>query len=136
MAGKFDITAHDAHFASRTSAEDWARIMAFRNLPHFLDGARRHEGLMQPFFAYNLILNKVVVEFWRFQLLVFTLYLHSVRDFKDPRTGLTLSNLQKTCSKLALASPGRVYAFLNIMRLGGYLTSVRSKLELISPDHL
>ena len=129
MTGKFDISAHDARFAPRTNAEDWARILAFRNHPHFLDGVRRHEGLMRPFFANNLILNKVAVEFWRFQLLVFTLYLHSARDFKDPRTGLTLSNLQKICTRLALASPGRVYAFLNIMRLGGYLTSVRSRLD-------
>jgi hypothetical protein len=122
----FDIAAHDAEFAARTDAQDWAQIVRFRNLPHFLDGVRRHEGVMAPFFAHNLILSKVVIEMWRFQILVCTLHLHDMRDEQDPRTGLTLVNLQKTCAQLGLASAGRVYAFLNIMKVGGYLKSVRS----------
>jgi hypothetical protein len=125
MAKRLDITAYDTHFATRTSAEDWARIVTFRDSPRFMAGVRRHEGVMQPFFAHNLILNKVVTEVWRFQMLVFTLYLHDTRNPLDPRSGLTVTNLQKICTQLNLASPGRVYAFLNIMRVGGYLTSVR-----------
>ncbi|WCM27258.1 hypothetical protein NDN01_25295 [Sphingomonas sp. QA11] len=129
MTEYLDIRAHDALFASRTTAEDWARIVAFRDRPAFLDGVRRHEGTMQPFFAHNLILNRVVTEVWRFQMLVITLYLHDTRDALDPRTGLTVTNLQKSCARLKLASPGRVYAFLNIMKLGGYLSAVRSPID-------
>ena len=129
MTDAIDITAHDALFASRTTAEDWARILNFRSRPHFLDGVRRHAGVMAPFFAHNLILNKVVAEVWRFQMLVIMLYLDATRDPHDPRAGLTLANMQKQCAQLALASPGRVYAFLNIMKLGGFIRSVRSPLD-------
>ncbi|PLK27497.1 hypothetical protein [Novosphingobium sp. TH158] len=129
MSDCLDIRKHDALFASRMPEAEWNRIVAFRNLPRFLDGVRRHEGVMQPFFAYNLILNKVVAEVWRFQILVFTLYLHATRDPGDPRSGLTVANLQRVCRQLGLASPGRVSAFLNVMKLGGYLTPVRSKLD-------
>lgn len=124
-----DIRMHDAEFASRTTPEEWARITAFRDLPNFLEGVRRHGGVMAPFFGQNLLLNKVVAEVWRFQMVVFTLYLHVTRDPQDPLTGLTLANMQKTCVQMQLASPGRVYAFLNIMKLGGYLRSVRSELD-------
>jgi len=129
MVEPLSIATHDALFASRTSPQEWARILAFRDLPNFLDAVRCHVGVMQPFFAHNLILNRVVTEFWRFQILVFTLYLHETRNPTNPRTGLTVANLQKICSSLHLASPGRVYAFLNIMKLGGYLTATRSQID-------
>lgn len=124
-----DIRAHDALFATRTTPEDWARIAEFRDRPAFLDGIRQHEGAMQPFFAHNLILNRVVTEAWRFQILVFTLYLHNMLDHADPRSGLTVSNLQKICAQKQLASAGRAYAFLNIMKVGGYLASARSTVD-------
>lgn len=122
------IDQHDDDFASR-AGDDWDRIVAFRNLPHLLDGARRHEGVMSPFFSNNLILNKVVLEAWRFQMIVFTLYLHTTRDPADPRTGLTVGNLSRICKQLDLASSGRVFAFLNLMKLGGFLKSVRSQID-------
>lgn len=122
-----DLAAHDAEFAARMDASAWARIRRFRDYPRFLDGVRRHEGVMQPFFANNLVLNRVVTEVWRFQILVFTLYLHATRDAADPRSGLTVGNLQRICAKLNLASPGRVNALLNIMKFGGYLAASRSQ---------
>ena len=57
---------------------------------------------------------------------MFTLYLHATRDADDPASGLTVANLQRICRRLDLASPGRVYAFLNVMKLGGYLVARRS----------
>ena len=129
MAEHLDIRAHDALFASRTSPGEWTRIAAFRDHPAFLDGVRRHENVMQPFFAHNLILNRVVTEVWRFQILVILLYQHDIRDARDPRTGLTITNLQRSCARLDLASPGRVHAFLNIMKLGGYLVAARSPID-------
>ena len=62
-------------------------------------------------------------------MLVIMLYLDATRDPQDPRTGLTLANMQKYCAQLELASPGRVYAFINIMKLGGYISSARSPLD-------
>lgn len=126
MTEDFDLRRHDALFASRCTAAEWERIRAFRDQPNFMAGPRRHEGTMRPFFAHNLILNKVVTEAWRFQILVFTLYLDSVRDPSVPRSGLTVANLQRICTQLQLASPGRVYAFLNVMKFGGYLSAQRS----------
>jgi hypothetical protein len=126
VGSAFDIGLHDTLFSSRTNPDDWARIHAFRSSADFLAGVRRHEGVMAPFFAHNFLLNKVVLETWRFQMLVFTLYLHDSRDKDDPRSGLSLVNLQQICRQLDLASPGRVFAFLNLMKLGGYLVSHRS----------
>ncbi len=121
------IDMHDDLFKGRIEADEWERILAFRSRPHFLKGVNRHAGLMTPFFSQNFILSKVVVEAWRFQMIVCTLYLHTTRDVDNPRSGLTLANLQRVCSQLNLASPGRVFAFLNIMKLGGFLSSSRSK---------
>lgn len=121
-----DLSIYDDMFASRMPPQEWDRIRTFRSQPNFLDGVRKHEGIMQPFFAHNFILNRVVTEIWRFQMLVFALYLDSTRDPDDARSGLTVANLQRICGKLGLASPGRVFAFLNVMKVGGYLSSVRS----------
>lgn len=121
-----DIRQHDALFAGRTSSSEWARIAAFRDLPDFLAGVRRHEGSMAPLLTGNPFLNKVATETWRFQILVFALYLHATADPANPRTGLTAANLQRVCSDLKLASPGRVLAFINILKLARYLTSIRS----------
>jgi hypothetical protein len=127
LADHIAIDMHDALFESRTTEDEWQRIIRFRNRPAFLDGARRHEGVTKHLFTNNLILNKVVMEAWRFQMLALTLYLHEARDDADPRTGLTYSNLSRVCAQLQLASSGRVFAFLNLMKLGGFLTSVRSE---------
>ena len=140
MSDIFNISQHDTLFASRTGPEEWARISAFRDRPHYLEGVRLHAGVMQPFFAYNLILNKVVAEIWRFQMLVFTLYLHETWREDDPRSGLNLGNLQRVCSNLNLASPGRVYAFLNIMKIGGYLekapTGADNRVSRLAPTRM
>lgn len=125
----FNIDAHDSEFSVRTSSEIWARIHRFRSYPTFMNSARHHEKIMAPFFGHNLTLNKLVAEVWRFQMLVFALYLHETKDVSDPRSGLTVTNLQKICTSVSLASPGRVFAFINMMKLGGYVTSVRSKLD-------
>jgi hypothetical protein len=42
-------------------------------------------------------------------------------DPATPGTGLTVRKLQRLCSARGLASPGRVFAFVNMMRLSGYL---------------
>lgn len=121
-----DIRQHDALFASRTTPSEWARIAAFRDLPDMLAGVRRHEGSMAPLLTGNAFLNKIATETWRFQILVLALYCHATADPANPRTGLTTANLQAICSRVKLASPGRVTAFLNILKLAGYLSSTRS----------
>jgi hypothetical protein len=129
MAENFDISRHDALFASRMTANEWQRILAFRNLPDFLAGIRTHEGAMLPFFTRDRFINKLATEEWRFQMIVFTLYLHETRIEGDPRTGLSVSNFQRVTKSLKLASAGRAYAFLNIMKLAGYLSSDRDSID-------
>jgi hypothetical protein len=126
MTNPIDIRLYDSVFASRTSPEEWNRIAAFRDLPQFLAGVRRHEGTMAPLLTGNMFLNKIATETWRFQMLVFALYLHDTADPANPRSGLTVTALQKICRDLGLASPGRVATFVNILKLGRYLSSVRS----------
>ena len=121
MGEAIDPAMHDAVFAARAGEAEWRRIAAFRDRPRFLDGVRRHAGVMRPFFGRSPILNKVVVEAWRFQIIVLTLYLHETCDPADPRSGLTIANLQRLCASLDLASAGRVYAFVQLMRVAGFL---------------
>ena len=125
MTGVFRIDQYDALFATRTSAEDWAHIIAFRNRAHFLDAAIRYTAISAPFYGNNFILNKVVPEAWRFQMIVFLLHLHDIRDPNDPRSGLTLGNFQRLCKDLSFASAGRAFAFLNMMRVGDYIARSR-----------
>lgn len=122
----FDLTSFDSEFASRTTPGDWQRILVLRNHPRLLHGLARYGELMPVYFSDNVILNKVVTEAWRFEMLVYTLYLHDIRDPADPRSGLTLANLQKICEQQKCASRGRVLAIMGIMRLGGYLRQIKS----------
>lgn len=116
-----DIASCDDHFGARTTRQDWQRITAFRHHPNFLNGVRHYANSMLPFFATSKILNKVIVEAWRFQMLALTLWLYETMDPDDPRSGLTVANLQRLCADLGLASPGRVFALIQIMRAGRFL---------------
>lgn len=129
MSVYFSLNAFDSELSARTTPEEWKRILELRDHPRFLDGLARNGELMPPYFADNVILNKVVTEAWRFEMLVYLLHLYDTRDPADPRSGLTLSNLQKLCARMDCASPGRVLAILGIMRLGGYLHSERSEAD-------
>ena len=110
-------------------AWEWNRVIDFRMQPHFLRGLKRYSELIPPYFSNNLILNKVVTEAKRFEMLVYALHLYDTRDATDPTSGLTMANLQKRCVAQRVASPGRVRAILGIMQLGGYLTRQRSTLD-------
>ena len=125
----FRFDKHDGDFVGRTTIEDWARIIDFRGQPNFVDAVLLYGALMPGLFVNNFIINKVVPEAWRFQMLVFTLHLHDTRDTRQPASGLTLSNLQRICTAQGIAGPGRVAAFLNLMRLGGHLTRTRSLVD-------
>jgi hypothetical protein len=125
----FSIDVCDADFAARTTTDEWRRIMRFREHPRMLDGLAAYAALIPDYFSNNVILNKVVTEAWRFEMLVYALYLHDSRDPADPRSGLTVANLQKICAQQNCASRGRVLAILGMMRIAGYLRASRSPLD-------
>jgi hypothetical protein len=129
MAGTFRLDCHDEVLASRMSPAEWRRVLAFRAEPRMLEGLFAYAELMPAFFAGNAILNKVVTEEWRFYTLVFALHLHATRNPADPRSGLTLGNLQRLCVAQNVASRGRAAAILGIMRLGGYVRSRRPDID-------
>jgi hypothetical protein len=122
----FDLTAFDTEFAARTTPAEWQRILVLRDHPDFMRGLARYGELIPPYFSDNVILNKVVTEAWRFEILVYMLYLYDTRDPADPRSGLIVANLQELCERQQCASRGRVIAILGIMRLGGYLKRSKS----------
>ena len=122
MLSKFLVNEYDAEFKTRVTADEWAEILSFRNLPNFRVAAQQYQAISAPFYANHFILNKVVPEVWRFQMIATLLHLYDTRDVDDPRSGLTLVRFQKICTDLKLASRGRAFAFLNIMRVGGYLS--------------
>lgn len=126
MAELFKLDGFDHEFAARTTAEDWQRIVALRDHPRMLEGVLAYDALIPDYFADNPILNRVVIELRRFQLIVYTLHLHDTADPDDPRTGLTLSRLQKLALDHDLASRGGVTTFVGLMLLAGYLRRRRS----------
>jgi hypothetical protein len=125
----FQIDAFDAEFSTRTTPDDWERILAFRSAPGFPACLPAYNTLMSAYFSGNVMLNKVVTEAWRFEMLVYTLYLYDQRDPSNPRSGLTLSNLEKMCAIQNCASPGRVRTIIGIMWLGRFLKRHKSKLD-------
>ncbi len=125
----FCLDGFDAVLSSRTTPGAWRRILVLRDHPNFLNGLARYGELVPDYFSNNIILNKVVTEAWRFEILVYCLYLYDTRDPDDPRSGLTVANLQRICARQQCASRGRVLAILGIMRLGGYLRRIKSPLD-------
>jgi DNA-binding MarR family transcriptional regulator len=123
---EFKLDSFDHVFKERATQKEWARIMSMREQPNFFNALKSYNSLMQPFFANKVILNKIVTEAWRFEMLVYTLYLYDQRDYGDSRSGLTVANLERLCAEMQCASPGRVRAILGIMRVGGYLRRSRS----------
>lgn len=122
----FRLSAYDKELAGRMTPEEWRGILVLRDHPNFLRGLARYGELIPAYFSDNIILNKVVTEAWRFEMLVYALYLYDVRDHASPRSGLTVANLQELCEKQKCASRGRVLAIIGIMRLGGYLRRLTS----------
>ena len=129
MPDHFDIACLDATIARRTTPTEWSRIRVLRDHPRLLDGLFAYGALMPDFFADNLILNRVVTEAWRFEMLVYALHLYDTRDPADPHTGLTVGRLQSVCAAQNVASPGRVAAILGIMQMAGYLKRRRSQID-------
>lgn len=122
----FSLDCFDHVLEARTDKNEWARLIEMRQKPNFLNALKYYDKLMQPYFSNKVILNKIVTEAWRFEMLVYSLYLYDQRDPQDPRSGLTVTNLERVCMVMNCASPGRVRAILGIMRLGGYLRRIRS----------
>ena len=123
----FDIADFDAEISARATPEEWRRILNFRDAPGFKYALPKYHELMLGYYSGNMMLNKVVTEAWRFEMLVYTLHLYDMRDPENPRSGLTLSNLEKMCAAQKCASPGRVRTIVGIMWLGGFLKRNKSK---------
>jgi hypothetical protein len=126
MTERFRLDKFDHEFAARTSAPDWRRILVLRDHPRMFEGVLSYDALIPEYFADNVILNRVVIELRRFQMIVYTLHLYDTRNPDDPRTGLTHSRLQKIAVTHDLASPGGVTTFVGLMLLAGYLKRQRS----------
>ncbi|WP_035716374.1 hypothetical protein [Azorhizobium doebereinerae] len=92
-----------------------------RSRPEFQDALRKYAVGMVRLYRASPILNKLVNEQGRFLISSLALQLHLHRDPADPFDGLTLSRLREVCSAHGVASPGRVMAFLALMRMAGFV---------------
>ena len=129
VATPFKLDCFDAELALRTTPEDWQRILVLRNHANFMQGLAAYQDLMPAYFSDNIILNKIVTEAWRFEILVYMLYLYDIGDPENPRTGLTVTNLQRICARQKCASSGRVLAILGMMGIAGYLNRGKSEFD-------
>lgn len=123
----FSLDCYDSELSQRMSKTEWQRVLKFRSNPRFLDALFAYDTLMPNHFANNMILNKVVTESRRFEMLVYALYLHDTHDPTLVETGLTFARLAQLCIKQNVASRGRIFAILGIMQIGGYLKRYRSE---------
>ncbi len=116
---KLDVFDHK--LSRRVTASEFERIVSFRDGNDIIRGLFAYNDIMPDFFAGNLILNKIVIEEWRFYILAFALYLHETRDPANKLSGLSLGNLQKLCLAQKVASRGRVAVAMGLMAMGGYI---------------
>lgn len=129
MRQQLALGSHDHEFSTRTTPQDWQRILLLRDHPRMLDGVLEYDAIIGEFFSGNVLLNRVVVEFARFQMIVYMLYLYDTADPDDPRTGLTTSRLQQIANAKGLLSRGGVTTFVGLLRLAGYLHRIPSPLD-------
>lgn len=127
MPEAFSLRCLDAELAERNGPVEWHRILELRDHPRMLQGFYRYAELMPSYYDHNIMLNKVVTEAWRFQMLVYALHLYDTRDPADRSTGLTAANLSRICARQCIASRGRVLTIIGIMRVAGYLHRQRSQ---------
>lgn len=118
-----DLTCLDHEFARRLPPDEWARVRALRDAPSIFDALEVNFELLTPYYADHLLLNKVVTEGRRFEMLVYLLYLEATLDPTDPRSGLTNANFRRICQQQGVCSPNRATMVLGIMRLAGFITS-------------
>jgi hypothetical protein len=123
----FDISAYDGVLATRMTPLEWSRIRDFRSLPKFLDLARLDSQFATPEFAQLHAVMVMLGEQWRFQMAIHAVHLIDSGSIGDVHSGLTVGNLQKRCTKLDLASAGRVKAFLGTLTARGLLTPTQSR---------
>ncbi len=116
---KLDVFDHK--LSGRVTSAEFERIVGFRDGNDIIKGLFAYNDIMPDFFAGNLILNKIVIEEWRFYILAFALYLHETRDPANKLSGLSLGNLQRLCLAQKVASRGRVAVAMGLMAMGGYI---------------
>ena len=125
----FSISDFDAVFSKRTTADDWSRILKQRDFPNFIDAIAIYDEIISVNFLDNRLLNTIMREAWRFQMLVFAMDLYERHELANPRSGLTVGNLQRLCAEKKVASPGRVLALLNVLQTAGYMKRVQSRVD-------
>ena len=116
----------DLEFSARASKSEWHCILEMRDTPGFVGAVLSYHADLPVRSAGNTILNKVVAESSRYEILAFTLYLYDTRDNSQPRSGLTATNLEKICTAQNSASPGRVRAIISLMWAAGFLKREQS----------
>ena len=117
----WDLASFDSELQSRISVADWESVKAFRDRPTFLNALESYARLFSPFYSDHLLLNKVVTEGRRFEMLVYLLYLYQTTVRGDPLSGLTIANFKRVCAAQNVCSPNRALAIISIMRLARFL---------------
>ncbi len=99
------------------------RAKDIRRLEAFQPALRAYAMNMVRIYRGTPVLNKMINEEGRFLISSLALQLHLNRDPAVPGDGLTLTRLRAVCAAHGVASPGRVMAFLALMRLAGFVTA-------------
>ncbi|MGL4404176.1 MAG: hypothetical protein ACRCT6_00310 [Notoacmeibacter sp.] len=115
------LDGFDGEFSRRFTPDNWQRTIETRSQPGFVKAVLDYHSGLASQIKGNTILNKVSAEAQRYELLAYTMFLSDNRDSNDPRSGLTLGNLERICTEQKCASPGRVRAYVGLLWVAGYL---------------
>jgi hypothetical protein len=122
----FLLDEFDAEFAARVSQADWQQTLEMRDKPNFVTSVLKYHEQLPLQASGKMLLNKLTSEAARYEILGYLLYLFDSRDPEIPRSGLTMTNLEKICTSQNCASPGRVRAMIGVMWAAGHLKRVQS----------
>lgn len=98
-----------------------ADVAAVRAHPAFPAACRQACLTGIRYYRGNRLINLLLGDRGRSAISLLCLYLYHQRRDDDPRSGLTLTRLKAVCADQNLASPGRIEAFVVLMRVLGFL---------------
>lgn len=96
-------------------------IAALKARPGFAAACHAFTDGITALYQGNRLLNTLVSDRGRSVIGNLALYLHYDRREDDARSGLTVSRLKTICAEHEICSPGRIEAFLALLRLFGQL---------------
>lgn len=126
-----DIVAGNTQSQSDVREEDalLAEAAALRALPAFAQAIREYSVGLAKFREDSRLINKMVSYDSRHRVVGYLFYLHSDRERYGPTGGATYGGLHDLCTRRNEVSPRTLKTTLALLRLTGFVSTVRSETD-------